>query len=241
MSEKKDASEELYTERAHLIAALSKIYPSCWIRDASNPEWPVCVIVIPQPMGASVQVSWHIAPKDTALFQHLSMRLDIEWDGHSTQEKYRRLDQLPVDQNRTDIPFNPYTQTPDVSFFDALTGGAPPSLVKSAQAYATYHRNNAPAKRYELPAIIKPHEFRAQRAEKRRAEEVDEIKMLIAEWNQAAELSGLDQIEMTVPLPSETALHRFATELQQAGWEISVNISRDKRSATITGKEAEPF
>lgn len=242
MSENKEALDELYTERAHLVAALSKIYPSCWIRDANNPEWPVCVIVIPQPMGASVQVSWHIAQKDRELFQHLLMRFDVEWDGHSTQEKYRRLDQLPVDENRGTIRFNPYAPAPDVNFLSALTGGAPTLPARDAQAYAAaYYRNNAPAKRYELPAIIKPHELRAQHAEKQRAQEADEMKTLIATWNQAAELSGREEVAMTTPLPMETTLHRFKSELQQAGWEISVNISPDKRTVAITGKEAEPF
>lgn len=62
--------------RAVLIAAgLASMcgYP-CGVRlDATEPDWPVVYIELP-----NGQVSWHLP-------QH-----DREWDGHSTEEKYRR-------------------------------------------------------------------------------------------------------------------------------------------------------
>lgn len=42
--------------------------------DPKEPEWPVAFIELP-----TGQVSWHIAPHP------------IEWDGHTTEEKYRRI------------------------------------------------------------------------------------------------------------------------------------------------------
>jgi len=50
---------------------------SCGIRtDPREPEWPVAFIELP-----TGQVSWHLP-------QHVT-----PWDGHSTEEKYRRIDE----------------------------------------------------------------------------------------------------------------------------------------------------
>ncbi len=45
--------------------------------DESEPEWPVVYIELP-----TGQVSWHMA-------QHAE-----PWDGHDTEEKYRRIDEF---------------------------------------------------------------------------------------------------------------------------------------------------
>ena len=83
-----------YRERAHLLAHLAAIYPSRLIHgaDPEEPDWPVLFIHLPMPRG---QVTWHISPDDLDLFEDVP---DEEadwavWDGHSTEEKYRRLDQ----------------------------------------------------------------------------------------------------------------------------------------------------
>lgn len=50
---------------------------ACGIRiDPKEPEWPVAFIELP-----TGQVTWHLP-------QH-----PIAWDGHDTEEKYRRLDE----------------------------------------------------------------------------------------------------------------------------------------------------
>lgn len=88
--------DSVYRERAHLVAHLATLYPAALVRgaDPSEPTWPVLFIDLP-----TGQVSWHIAPDDMDLFGHvnqwdagsISARI---WDGHTTDEKYERLDRL---------------------------------------------------------------------------------------------------------------------------------------------------
>lgn len=78
-----------YTERAHLIAALSKLFPASLETDPAEPDWPVCIIDLP-----TGQASWHISPTDLHLFIHLPRDAGRVWDGHDTPEKYARLDAL---------------------------------------------------------------------------------------------------------------------------------------------------
>lgn len=82
-------SDELYRERAQLVAALSKVFPASVDRDPAEPEW--FVVFIDLPTG---QVSWHIAPADLPLFDHLPRYTGRVWDGHTTPEKYERLNAL---------------------------------------------------------------------------------------------------------------------------------------------------
>lgn len=82
----------VYTERAILVAHLAAIYPShIGYTDPDEPDWPV--VIIETPTG---QMSWHIAPDDVHLFEHVmeTDRMCRGWDGHSTTEKYRRLAEL---------------------------------------------------------------------------------------------------------------------------------------------------
>lgn len=83
------AVNDVYRERAHLVAALSKLFPASLEHDPAEPEWPVCMIDLP-----TGQVSWHIAPGDTDLFTHLPTGAGRVWDGHSMPQKYARLDAL---------------------------------------------------------------------------------------------------------------------------------------------------
>ena len=78
-----------YHERNLLVAALAKLYPSGRRRTAIEgwePEWYGCVY-IDLPTG---QVSWHYHVSETPLFADLPI-YDRPWDGHDTEEKYRRL------------------------------------------------------------------------------------------------------------------------------------------------------
>lgn len=83
-------TQDLYTERAALVAALSKLFSASLETDPAQPNWPVCIIDLP-----TGQVSWHVAPQDLPLFEHLPTG-QREWDGHSTSEKYARLAALPM-------------------------------------------------------------------------------------------------------------------------------------------------
>jgi hypothetical protein len=86
----KDAA---YAERDRLVAALSKQFPAHLARHEGadwEDDWRniVCVHL---PTG---QATWHIHDSEVPWFAHLPMG-DAHWDGHSTGEKYRRLDALP--------------------------------------------------------------------------------------------------------------------------------------------------
>jgi hypothetical protein len=84
------ARDGAYRERAHLVALLAAQYPSWCGVDADAPDWPVVYVELP-----TGQCGWHISPDDWAeLFAHLSLVCDDGWDGHSTEEKYRRIDEF---------------------------------------------------------------------------------------------------------------------------------------------------
>lgn len=83
-----------YRERAHLTAHLAAGYPSVLVEgaDADAPDWPVLFVKLP-----TGQVSWHISPDDVGLFRNVRRTMagmpDAPvWDGHTTDEKYARLD-----------------------------------------------------------------------------------------------------------------------------------------------------
>jgi hypothetical protein len=81
-----------YNERNRLVAALSKLFPSGLKRTAIegwDPAWHGCVF-IDTPAG---QLSWHFHDREAPLFAHLGPYAG-EWDGHTTAEKYARLERL---------------------------------------------------------------------------------------------------------------------------------------------------
>jgi hypothetical protein len=77
----------VYRERAHLVAALTRAYPSCWWVPESG--WPLAYIETP-----AGQLSWYVEPCDMELFPAMPTVPDCPWDGHDDQEKYRRLGQV---------------------------------------------------------------------------------------------------------------------------------------------------
>lgn len=105
-----------YWERNQLVAALSKIFPSFLAKhDINDKEWEndwrtIVVIEIPvlvqdklfkyNPEGVEKivdvneprlqQLTWHIHDSEVPMFDHLEYR-DYCWDGHTTEEKYKRL------------------------------------------------------------------------------------------------------------------------------------------------------
>lgn len=79
----------IYTERAHLVALLARIYPSHGFipDDAENGyEYAVCLHF---PWG---QATYHIADQDfMALFAGWLLMTKSDYDGHSTSAKYRAM------------------------------------------------------------------------------------------------------------------------------------------------------
>lgn len=81
-----------YEERNRLVALLASFYPSGIARtDIPGwlPDWHGCVY-IDLPNG---QASWHFHDSHAHLFAHLPP-YQGEWDGHTTEEKYRNIAEL---------------------------------------------------------------------------------------------------------------------------------------------------
>lgn len=86
----------VYRERTHLVAHLARLNPSVLsYNDPDEPGWPV--LYIDSPTG---QLSWHINPDDLDLVADVPVVPGddprAQWDRHTVDEKYRRLDQLPA-------------------------------------------------------------------------------------------------------------------------------------------------
>lgn len=111
------SKDQAYWERNQLVAALSKIYPS-WLGWHKEKDWDdewrnIVYIEIPSTIqnhgdmrnyfgdvSPSVrQLSWHIHQDDLGYFSHLKQGIK-GWDGHSTDEKYRRLATLRVNHKK---------------------------------------------------------------------------------------------------------------------------------------------
>lgn len=84
-------TDDVYRERARLVAFLASLFPSVLsYADPDEPDW--AVVYVSSPAG---QLSWHIAPGDVELFAHVPKVTPddkrAEWDGHDTPTKYERL------------------------------------------------------------------------------------------------------------------------------------------------------
>lgn len=93
LSVARDARDYAYAERNRVVAALARLFPSGTARPAIEgwePEWHGCVY-IDLPTG---QVSWHYHDREAQLFADLPAYTK-PWDGHTTEEKYRRLAASP--------------------------------------------------------------------------------------------------------------------------------------------------
>lgn len=107
------AKDNAYWERNQLVVALSKIYPS-WLElhPLEDKDWEKDwrhIVFIEIPVREDVygdarniqryrvvkrQLSWHIHDSEVKYFQHLELRKGNSWDGHTTEEKYKRLESL---------------------------------------------------------------------------------------------------------------------------------------------------
>ena len=81
-----------YNERNRLVALLAHLFPSGLAKTEIpgwEPEWINCVY-LDLPTG---QASWHYHDDDAPLFEGLPPYTK-PWDGHTTAEKYRRIEKL---------------------------------------------------------------------------------------------------------------------------------------------------
>lgn len=85
------AKDAAYAERNRLIALLAAIFPSS-LEPTTEPEegWSwICFVDLP-----TGQATWHIPDGELRLFGHVSRTHGRVWDGHTTEQKYRRIADL---------------------------------------------------------------------------------------------------------------------------------------------------
>jgi len=87
--------DAVYTERNRLVALLASLYPSSLERHPEEDEtweddwrW---IVFIDVPTG---QASWHIHDSELCLFDHVVRFKGMQWDGHTTEQKYDRLENM---------------------------------------------------------------------------------------------------------------------------------------------------
>lgn len=111
----------VYWERNQLIIALTKIFPAYLAKhDENDKDWEsdwrtIVVVELPQklilkqdeieiaeyymgmhmPPSYKNQLTWHIHDSEIGYFDHLKYFDGYTWDGHTTEEKYRRLRKIP--------------------------------------------------------------------------------------------------------------------------------------------------
>lgn len=86
--------DEAYAERNRLVALLTLLFPASLERHPENEVWEDdwrWIVFIDLPTG---QVSWHIHDSELPLFEHISRNQGRVWDGHTTEEKYLRIEQM---------------------------------------------------------------------------------------------------------------------------------------------------
>jgi len=86
-------TESLYVERAFCTLAIARAARALGCRVGfredeslhSPQDWPVLFVDLP-----TGQVSWHLSAEDRRIAADIG-HYDGAWDGHDTEEKYRRL------------------------------------------------------------------------------------------------------------------------------------------------------
>jgi hypothetical protein len=95
---RRGALDNVYNERNRVVSAFAHLADAVgwpvWVATTAiegwDAEWHNCLF-INTPAG---QVSWHFHDREADLFGDLERHNDREWDGHTTDEKYRRLEDL---------------------------------------------------------------------------------------------------------------------------------------------------
>lgn len=94
------AKDNAYWERDQLLAALSKLLPSWLARHPDEDkewedDWRNIVVVAGITSDFQIiQMTWHIHDSELPNFSHLKLDTTFKWDGHTTEEKYKRLSRL---------------------------------------------------------------------------------------------------------------------------------------------------
>lgn len=100
IEEERSSRDNAYWERNQLVALVSKLYPSHLARHPDSDttwedDWRT-IICVHSPAG---QLTWHIHDNHRKYFEHLNKKseqfADCKWDGHTTQQKYRRIRNIP--------------------------------------------------------------------------------------------------------------------------------------------------
>jgi hypothetical protein len=89
IEQERENTNNAYKERNQLVALLSTLFPSGKAKTAIegwDEAWHGCVY-IEFPWG---QASWHYHTDDGWMFEHLPQYTN-QWDGHSTDAKYRAI------------------------------------------------------------------------------------------------------------------------------------------------------
>jgi len=93
--EQKASKDTAYSERDMLVCLISKLFPSHLERHPSSDEsweddwrW---IVFVELPTG---QATWHIHDSELSWFDHLQRTDGNTWDGHTTSEKYCRVERI---------------------------------------------------------------------------------------------------------------------------------------------------
>lgn len=89
------ALDEVYTERAHLVALLAAVYPAVKTPalDVAESGWWLVYLY-----ASEQQLSWHVGPEDAYLLAGVpavpSTDWRAQWDGHTNAQKHARIRQM---------------------------------------------------------------------------------------------------------------------------------------------------
>lgn len=106
LGRQKDAA---YAERNKLVALAAKMAIALGFRaglgqhDPNDSQWDAdwrTIVYIDLPEG---QCSWHIHDSERVLFESLPI-YEGQWDGHSTEEKYERIDRTDFQRKSKKLP-----------------------------------------------------------------------------------------------------------------------------------------
>lgn len=131
----REVTDAAYQERNMLVAFLARVFPSGIARtsiEGWDPEWHGCVY-IDTPKG---QMSWHYHDRDAHLFAGLPAYTK-PWDGHTTDEKYRRLAALSA-AGFVVVPREP-TEEMIKAYYHAMDGTHPTAKMNPRKALVDHH------------------------------------------------------------------------------------------------------
>lgn len=94
--------DEAYAERNKVVAAFARVIHAyswtmeCQVGIAKHPDedkdwesdWKTILVIESKPAG---QMSWHFHDSEVYLLEGLPILKNYKWDGHTTEEKYKRL------------------------------------------------------------------------------------------------------------------------------------------------------